>query len=48
MKTWLGFDSNCYTGADCWNYDHSDRGLLIFAICAGITLTVCLVNKYLQ
>jgi len=27
-------------------YDHSDRGLLILAILAGITLIVFLANKY--
>ena len=30
------------------DYDHSDRGLLILAILAGITLTVYLANKYLR
>jgi len=48
MKTWLGFDSNCYTGADCWNYNHLDRGLLILAILAGIAIIVSLVNKHLK
>jgi len=48
MASWLGLDPNCYTGGDCWNYDYSDRGLLILAICAGITLTVYLAKKYLQ
>jgi len=48
MKTWLGFDSNCYTGADCWNYNHLDRGLLIVAILTGITIILSLVNKHLK
>jgi len=48
MKTWLGFDSNCYTGADCWNYNHLDRGLLIVAICAGIIATAYMIRKYLK
>jgi len=30
------------------DYDHSDRGLLILAICAGIALTAYLANKYLR
>ena len=45
----LGRDPNCYTGGECWlPYDYSDRWLLIFTICAGITLTVYLINKYLK
>jgi hypothetical protein len=48
MASWLGLDPNCYTGGDCWNYDYSDRGLLILAICAGIALIVSLANKYLK
>jgi len=30
------------------DYDHSDRGLLILAILAGIALIVSLVNKHLK
>jgi len=30
------------------DYDHSDRGLLIVAILAGITIIVSLVNKHLK
>jgi len=30
------------------DYDHSDRGLLILAILAGMALTVSLANKYLR
>ena len=48
MATWLGLDPNCYTGGDCWNYDYSDRWLLIFTIFAGITLTIYLAKKYLR
>jgi hypothetical protein len=48
MAAWLGLDPNCYTGGDCWNYDYSDRWLLIFAISLGITLTVYLIKKYLN
>jgi len=32
----LGRDPNCYTGADCWNYDHSTRSILILSIIIGI------------
>jgi hypothetical protein len=32
----LGRDPNCYTGADCWSYDHSNRWLLLFGIILGI------------
>ena len=28
----LGRDPNCFTGGDCWNYDYSDRWLLLFGI----------------
>ena len=45
MATWLGLDPNCYTGADCWNYDYSDRGLLILAILAGIVVITWYFKK---
>jgi hypothetical protein len=45
MATWLGLDPKCYTGADCWNYDHLDRWLLIFAIVAGITVITWYFKK---
>ena len=32
----LGRNPNCYTGADCWNYDYSDRWLLLLGIILGI------------
>lgn len=32
----LGRDPNCYTGGDCWNYDYSDRWLLLLVIILGI------------
>jgi hypothetical protein len=40
---------NCYVDQS-WvgcsgRYDHSDRGLLILAVSAGITLVIYLVNK---
>jgi hypothetical protein len=41
----LGRDPNCYTGADCWSYDHSDRSILILGVILGIWLIVYMVNK---
>jgi hypothetical protein len=35
----LGRNPNCYTGADCWNYDYSDRWLLL----AGITISIVFI-----
>jgi hypothetical protein len=32
----LGRDPNCFTGADCWNYDYSNRWLLILGIIISI------------
>ena len=32
----LGRDPNCFTGGDCWNYDYSDRWLLLLGIILGI------------
>ena len=34
----LGRDPNCFTGGDCWNYDYSDRWLLLFGIIIGIVV----------
>ena len=34
----LGRDPNCYTGGDCWNYDHSTRSILILSIIIGIVI----------
>jgi hypothetical protein len=45
MASWLGLDPNCYTGGDCWNYDYSDRWLLIFAILAGATIILWYFKK---
>jgi len=28
----LGRDPKCFTGGDCWNYDYSDRWLLLIGI----------------
>jgi hypothetical protein len=35
----IGRNPNCYTGADCWNYDYSDRWLLLF----GITISIVFI-----
>ena len=48
MATWLGLDPKCYTGGDCWNYDYSDRWLLIAGVSAAITLVLYSINKYLK
>jgi hypothetical protein len=32
----IGRDPNCFTGGDCWNYDYSDRWLLLFGIIISI------------
>ena len=34
----LGRDPNCYTGGDCWEYDHSTRSILILSIIIGIVV----------
>jgi hypothetical protein len=41
----LGLDPNCYTGGDCWNYDYSDRWLLLFGITLGIIATYRIIKK---
>jgi hypothetical protein len=48
MATWLGLNPNCYTGGDCWDYDYSDRWLLIIAIGVAIPLVLYLIKKYLK
>jgi hypothetical protein len=45
MASWLGLNPNCYTGGDCWDYDYSDRWLLIFGVCAGVVLILHILNK---
>ena len=32
----LGRDPNCFTGGDCWNYDYSNRWLLLLVIILAI------------
>ena len=41
----LGRDHNCFTGGDCWNYDHSDRWLLLFGIIIGIVVIYKISKK---
>ena len=42
----LGRDPNCFTGGDCWNYDYSDRWLLLLAIILGIGIIYRVVKRY--
>ena len=42
----LGRDPNCFTGGDCWNYDYSDRWLLLFAIILGIGIIYRAIKRY--
>jgi hypothetical protein len=37
----LGRTNNCYTGADCWDYDYSDRWLLLL----GITISIVVIYR---
>jgi hypothetical protein len=41
----IGRDPNCFTGGDCWNYDYSDRWLLILIITIGIYAVYRLIKK---
>ena len=34
----LGRTNNCYTGGDCWDYDHSTRSIFILSIIIGIVV----------
>jgi hypothetical protein len=40
----IGRDPNCFTGGDCWNYDYSDRWLLLF----GITISIVVIAKVIR
>jgi hypothetical protein len=40
----LGRDPKCFTGGDCWNYDHSDRWLLLF----GITIFIVVIARIIR
>jgi len=42
----LGRDPNCFTGGDCWNYDYSDRWLLLLAIILGIGIIYRAIKRY--
>ena len=42
----LGRDPNCYTGGDCWEYDHSTRSILILSIIIGIFITIKIYRRY--
>jgi hypothetical protein len=41
----MGRDPNCYTGADCWNYDHSDRSILIIGVILAVSVILYILNK---
>lgn len=41
----IGRNPNCYTGGDCWNYDYSDRWLLLLGITLGIVAIIGLIKK---
>ena len=41
----LGRDPNCFTGADCWNYDYSDRWLLLIGITISIVSIIIIAKK---
>ena len=41
IQEMLGRDPNCFTGGDCWNYDYSDRWLLLF----GITISIVVIAR---
>ncbi len=42
----LGRDPNCFTGADCWSYDYSNRWLLLFTIILGIGIIYRVIKRY--
>jgi hypothetical protein len=42
----LGRTDNCYTGGDCWDYDYSDRWLLLLGITISIVVIYLMVKKY--
>ena len=42
----IGRDPNCFTGGDCWNYDYSDRWLLLLAIILGIGIIYRAIKRY--
>jgi hypothetical protein len=41
----IGRDPNCFTGGDCWNYDYSDRWLLLFGITISIVSIMIIAKK---
>jgi hypothetical protein len=41
----IGRNPNCYTGGDCWNYDYSDRWLLLLGITISIVAISILAKK---
>lgn len=41
----LGRDPNCFTGADCWNYDHSTRSIWIIGVILAVSLILYTIKK---
>jgi hypothetical protein len=41
----IGRDPNCFTGADCWNYDYSDRWLSILLVITSIVVITKIAKK---
>jgi len=48
MGNLIGINPNFYTGADCWNYDYSDRWLLLLGITISIIVIICIAKKMVQ
>jgi hypothetical protein len=41
----IGRDPKCFTGGDCWNYDYSDRWLLLLGITISIVSIIIIAKK---
>jgi hypothetical protein len=41
----IGRRPDCFTGADCWNYDYSDRWLVLFGITISIFVIILILKK---
>lgn len=42
----IGRDPNCFTGGDCWNYDYSDRWILLISITIGILIAFKIYRRH--
>jgi len=45
MYKMMGRDPNCYTGADCWSYDHLDRSILIVGVILVVFVILYTIKK---